>query len=148
MVALLLAAIAATTAVGLIFALPTNPARPVEGWVKLGSLEELRVGQPVSVREDGIYLVRLESGGVLALLRRSPHLGCTIVWRPDMVFAGQKGWFRDPCSGSNFTLTGERVTGPAPRGMDRYAVSVRGDQVFVDITTALCGPPVPPGGAC
>jgi len=139
-VLLLLGAIAATMALATVFAWPT-----ADGWVMLGSADELAVNQPVAVRERDLYLVRLESGEVLALLRRSPHLGCTIVWRQEFVFAGKKGWFRDPCSGSNFTISGDRMSGPAPRGMDRYAVHLLDGRVFVDIGSVLCGPPVPAG---
>ncbi len=136
---LLLVAVATTIALAVTFAWPTSPIRPEEQWVRLGSLGELTLNQPASAHDGRVYLARLKSDEVLALLRRSPHLGCTIVWRPEL------GWFRDPCSGSTFAITGDYMSGPAPRGMDRYAVHLLDGRVFVDIGSVLCGPPVPAG---
>ncbi|MDQ2866615.1 MAG: ubiquinol-cytochrome c reductase iron-sulfur subunit [Candidatus Eremiobacteraeota bacterium] len=41
-----------------------------------------------------------------------PHLGCRFAWDD----AGNK--FACPCHGSQFTLDGEHIAGPAPRGLD------------------------------
>jgi menaquinol-cytochrome c reductase iron-sulfur subunit len=41
-----------------------------------------------------------------------PHLGCQPQWHDD----AQR--FQCPCHGSQFTLDGEHVAGPAPRGLD------------------------------
>ena len=41
-----------------------------------------------------------------------PHLGCRPAWNDDA------SRFQCPCHGSQFTLDGEHVKGPAPRGMD------------------------------
>ena len=41
-----------------------------------------------------------------------PHLGCRFVWDD----ANTK--FACPCHGSQFTSTGEKIAGPAPRGLD------------------------------
>ena len=93
---------------------------------------------PVTILEGRFYLLNLEAGttpngektpgGVLALWRKCPHLGCTIPWRPDFQFQGRKGWFRCPCHGSTYTKEGGVIVfGPAPRPMDVFPISVNDD---------------------
>ena len=41
-----------------------------------------------------------------------PHLGCRPIWSDDA------SRFQCPCHGSQFSLDGEHLAGPAPRGMD------------------------------
>jgi len=95
-------------------------------------------GDPVTILEGRFYLLNLEAGttpngektpgGVLALWRKCPHLGCTIPWRPDFQFQGRKGWFRCPCHGSTYTKEGGVIVfGPAPRPMDVFPVEVQDD---------------------
>jgi len=127
----------------LAFAWPNDSAEPAYEWVRVGQVSDFRVNEPTAIEDHHLYLVRLESGGVLALSRRSTHLGCAINWRPDLEFQGRKGWFRDPCGGSNWAVDGSMVSGPAPRGMDRYPLAVVGGEVIVDVRNRLCGPGLP-----
>ncbi len=62
--------------------------------------------------------------GFLALWHHCPHLGCTVPWRPEFEFNGDKGWYRCPCHGSTYTKAGVRVFGPAPHGMDPMVVEI------------------------
>jgi len=40
--------------------------------------------------------------------------------------------FEDPCSGSKFSLTGDRIDGPAPRSLDQYRVTIQRGQIRVE----------------
>ena len=51
-------------------------------------------------------------------------------------------WFECPCHGSQYNQVGEKKGGPAPRGLDRFAVAVDGDIVTVDTSTVIQGPPI------
>ena len=51
-------------------------------------------------------------------------------------FCESSGRFECPCHGSIYDLAGEYITGPAPRGMDRYEVTLDGDNVVVDTSVA------------
>lgn len=82
----------------------------------------------------GSVLVGMESGFV-ALSQACTHLGCRVPW------CSSSRWFECPCHGSRFDAAGEQRAGPAPRGMDRYGVTVRGNQVVVDTRVTYRGPP-------
>ena len=74
--------------------------------------------------------------GVVALYQRCVHLGCRVPW----CLSSQ--WFECPCHGSRYDHVGEQKRGPAPRGMDRFVVTVQGGSVFVDTKTVIIGPPI------
>jgi len=56
--------------------------------------------------------------GVMALWQRCVHLGCRV---PECL---PSQGFECPCHGSRYNIHGEYNTGPAPRNMDRFALSV------------------------
>jgi len=74
--------------------------------------------------------------GVVALYQRCVHLGCRVPW----CLSSQ--WFECPCHGSQYNRVGEKKGGPAPRGLDRFVVSVEGGQVTVDTKQVIQGPPI------
>ncbi len=77
--------------------------------------------------------------GLVALYQKCPHLGCRV---PQCV---SSQWFECPCHGSQYNRVGEKKGGPAPRGMDRFIVSVSGSgDVTIDTLggAALPGPPI------
>jgi len=74
--------------------------------------------------------------GVVALYQRCVHLGCRVPW----CLSSQ--WFECPCHGSRYDHVGEQKRGPAPRGMDRFVVTVQGGNVLVDTKTVIIGPPI------
>lgn len=64
------------------------------------------------------------SGGLVALYRKCPHLGCSVPWRADASYKGRRGVFLCPCHGSTYTRAGVRVFGPAERSMDTMTIEV------------------------
>jgi cytochrome b6-f complex iron-sulfur subunit len=74
--------------------------------------------------------------GFVALYQKCPHLGCRVPW------CASSQWFECPCHGSQYNRVGEKRAGPAPRGMDRFAVVVDGGTISVDTKTVLQGPPL------
>ena len=76
-------------------------------------------------------------GGIVALYQKCPHLGCRV---PECVTSQ---WFECPCHGSKYNQVGEKRGGPAPRGMDRFAVEIAADgSLVVDTGTIIQGPPI------
>jgi len=74
--------------------------------------------------------------GLVALYQKCPHLGCRV---PECLTSQ---WFECPCHGSQYNRVGEKRGGPAPRGMDRFAMEVSNGQFFVDTGTIIQGPPI------
>jgi len=74
--------------------------------------------------------------GILALYQKCPHLGCRV---PQ---CETSQWFECPCHGSQYNHVGEKKGGPAPRGMDRFAMTVDGDNLTVDTGTIIQGPAI------
>ncbi|MBK9179685.1 MAG: Rieske 2Fe-2S domain-containing protein [Acidimicrobiales bacterium] len=74
--------------------------------------------------------------GINALYQKCPHLGCRV---PE---CATSKWFECPCHGSQYNAAGEKKAGPAPRGMDHFAVSVDGGVVTVDTGAIFGGAPI------
>lgn len=68
-----------------------------------------------------------ESGGLIALYQKCPHLGCRVPYNEGFTFGDVTGWFRCPCHGSTYNRAGIRVFGPAPRPMDTMLIEVLDD---------------------
>ena len=95
--------------------------------VKVGlpdSYEDGKVNE--RYKDQNIWVVK--NGGLLyALSTTCTHLGCT----PNWLEAERK--FKCPCHGSGFHITGINFEGPAPRPLERWAVSIGDDgQLIVD----------------
>ncbi|MGA0863388.1 MAG: ubiquinol-cytochrome c reductase iron-sulfur subunit [Ilumatobacteraceae bacterium] len=74
--------------------------------------------------------------GIVALYQKCPHLGCRI---PE---CKSSQWFECQCHGSQYNRVGEKKAGPAPRGMDRFGVSVSNGVVTIDTGAVFAGPAV------
>ncbi len=136
--AFLALAVIALVAIGVAMVWPGNGAD--SEWAALARADELAVNAPLLFVEGDVYLVLLESGEVLALSTIDPHLGCKVPFRPDFRFMGNTGWFRNPCHGETYDLTGVCYSGPCPRGLDRYEVRVRDGDVEVSFAQLIEGP--------
>jgi cytochrome b6-f complex iron-sulfur subunit len=104
---------------------------------------KIRAVAPEAVPEGGVvevpaaraYLVRLDDD-IVALSEKCTHLGCRVP------YCGPANDFECPCHGSVFNRAGELITGPSPRGLDRYPVE-QGDDglLYIDTGTTEEGPP-------
>ena len=75
-------------------------------------------------------------GEVRAFSAVCTHLGCIVRWQPDANYV----WFC-PCHKGTYDRDGKVVSGPPPRPLRPYAVTVRDGKVFV---TLPYRPPVLP----
>ncbi|MEA1902482.1 MAG: Rieske (2Fe-2S) protein [Actinomycetota bacterium] len=114
------------------FLQPTSP---------VGFGGKIKAGPPDLVPEKGVQLVPAarayltrEEGEIVALWSRCPHLGCRVPW------CESSGEFECPCHGTTFNRLGEHRDGPAPRGMDRFTVTIEDDQMIIDTGVILSGP--------
>jgi cytochrome b6-f complex iron-sulfur subunit len=74
--------------------------------------------------------------GIIALYQKCVHLGCKVPW------CQTSQWFECPCHGSKYSRVGEKRGGPAPRGLDRFVVTVSGDKLNIDTGIVIIGPPI------
>jgi cytochrome b6-f complex iron-sulfur subunit len=74
--------------------------------------------------------------GFVALYQKCVHLGCRVPW------CQSSQWFECPCHGSKYNKVGEKVGGPAPRGLDRFVLQVTGGNIVVDTGNLVLGPPI------
>jgi cytochrome b6-f complex iron-sulfur subunit len=74
--------------------------------------------------------------GYVALYQKCVHLGCRVPWCPS------SQWFECPCHGSKYNRVGEKQGGPAPRGLDRFVLTVSGGNIVVDTGLLVLGPPI------
>ena len=135
----------AFVAIGVAVVWPSNGADSEladSEWTPLARADDLAVNDPLAVEGD-VYLVLLESGKILALSQIDPHLGCKVPFAPYFEYMGDTGWFRNPCHGETYDLTGVCIFGPCQRGLDRYEVRVRNGDVEVDFALLTEGPPHP-----
>ncbi|MFQ5743022.1 MAG: ubiquinol-cytochrome c reductase iron-sulfur subunit [Acidobacteriota bacterium] len=95
---------------------------------KAGFPEDYQVGEVATQLKDryGIWLIRNDQG-FYALIAVCTHLGCTPNW------LSTENKFKCPCHGSGFYKTGINFEGPAPRPLERAAISLSEDgQILVD----------------
>lgn len=99
---------------------------------KVGYPDQIAPGQVETKfkAQFGVWIVNTEYNGepeIFALRSVCTHLGCT----PNWLEAEQK--FKCPCHGSGFYKDGINFEGPAPRPLERYAISIANDgQIEVD----------------
>jgi cytochrome b6-f complex iron-sulfur subunit len=86
-----------------------------------------------------VYASTITAGmaqGYVALYQKCVHLGCRVPW------CQTSQWFECPCHGSKYNRVGEKRGGPAPRGLDRFVLSVSGGSIIVDTGAIIQGPPI------
>jgi menaquinol-cytochrome c reductase iron-sulfur subunit len=140
-----LAAIYALGAIiGLALAIPTAiyllvaPRTPREsGFIDAGDISQLTPGSPVELsfqesRIDGwrpeteqktAWVVKTPDNKILAFGPQCTHLACAYHWE-----SGQNK-FVCPCHGSEFSIDGKVLAGPAARPLDRYQTRIENNRL-------------------
>jgi len=77
-----------------------------------------RGADPLS-NPNGKFWLSNTDQGMVALYKVCTHLGCLYSW------VGRNGRFECPCHGSKFELSGKYIEGPAPRSLDRFAITIK-----------------------
>lgn len=101
----------------------------------LGAPEGFAEGSATYVAAGHLWMTR-SHGELFALTQTCPHLGCRLP------YCEGSGRFECPCHGSQFNLAGEWISGPSPRGIDRFATRIEEGRVVVDTRTVIPGPPL------
>lgn len=115
---------------------PALKAADAAQWTDVGLLEEIPEGVPVKrnvvVSQDAgwgrfnsqrLVWVTRQGKDVNVFSASCPHLGCTINEGPN--------GFICPCHNSAWNAAGEKIGGPAPRGLDTLEYRIEGDVLKV-----------------
>jgi Rieske Fe-S protein len=103
------------------------------GKITLGDPANYPDGTATYVNQGRLWVVNA-GGELFALSQKCPHLGCRVP------FCESSGRFECPCHGSVFDIAGEWIKGPAPRGMDRYPLTLEQGVLSVDSSQREDGP--------
>jgi cytochrome b6-f complex iron-sulfur subunit len=72
------------------------------------------------LQDQQVYIVHVTQG-VYAISAICTHLGCITQWKPELHLIAC------PCHGSQFQMNGAKITGPAPRPLPHFAVTLTAD---------------------
>lgn len=119
----------AAGAIGAYLRPPEHGPRIAERIVRVGLLEDLRIGEARLVRHGvtPFYVVRLDATRVVALSAVCTHVRCILG------FDRERRALTCPCHDGRFDLAGQVLSGPPPRALPSYTVSVRAGEVFVQL---------------
>jgi cytochrome b6-f complex iron-sulfur subunit len=104
--------------------------------VDLGNVSSYAKDTATYVSDARLFVVN--TGTYLyALSQKCPHLGCRVP------FCESSGRFECPCHGSKYDIGGEWIEGPAPRGLDRFALVLDKSTgaLTADTSKVIVGPP-------
>lgn len=118
---------------------PALQRRQEQDAIRLGSASKVEIGEPtlfkvkieqktgwITTEEELSVYVYTENGrDYIALSNVCTHLGCRVRW-----ISNQEQFFC-PCHNAIFDKDGNVVSGPPPRPLDRYEVTVDNGQLFI-----------------
>lgn len=122
------------------FALPRFKEGEFGGTFRFAGADLPAAGDaPLAVPSGRFHIAHLEDDRLVVLYGVCTHLGCLPKWNEADVR------FRCPCHGSQFERDGAYIEGPAPRGLDRFHLTIN----FADGTSVVQdadGTPIPLNG--
>lgn len=119
----------AAAVVGAYLKAPERGERVAERLVRVGLLDDLRIGEARLVRHGvtPFFVVRLDASRVVALSAVCTHVRCILG------FDRERRALVCPCHDGRFDLAGNVLSGPPPRALSAYEVSVRDGEVLVHL---------------
>ena len=119
----------AAGAIGAYLRPPEHGSGMAERTVRVGMLEDFEIGQAQLVRHgvSPFYVVRLDATRIVALSAVCTHVRCILG------FDRERRALTCPCHDGRFDLAGQVLSGPPPRPLPSYSVSVRAGEVFVQL---------------
>jgi len=114
-------------------------ARKQSDWIDAGDISQLKPGEPVELifeqdRLDGwklesekrtAWVVKEADNKIVAFGPQCTHLACAYHWE------GDANKFVCPCHGSEFSIEGKVLAGPAPRPLDRYLTKIENNRLQI-----------------
>ena len=124
--------------VTILFSLPRFREGEFGGVVTFGPVSDLPGADVAPTNLPKVKLwVSNNPTGLLALYKVCVHLGCIYGWND------QEFKFICPCHGSQYQHDGTYISGPAPRSLDRFVITIEDENGQILAQTPEDGGPVP-----
>ena len=122
-------ALSAAGVVGTYLKSPEREKRIAEHTVRVGLLEDLRVGEARLVRHGiaPFFVIRTDATRVIAISAVCTHVRCILG------FDRERRVLQCPCHDGRFDLGGNVLGGPPSRPLRSYEVAVRAGEVYVQL---------------
>ncbi|MEW5799159.1 MAG: Rieske (2Fe-2S) protein [Bacteroidota bacterium] len=106
---------------------PPKQAEVVVKSVKAGKISDFAkdTGTIIKFGSKPVLLIRNSSGEFKAFSATCTHLDCTVQYRNDF------GLIWCACHNGKYDLNGRNVSGPPPRPLDAYNVTLQGDDILI-----------------
>ena len=119
---------------------------PASGTIDLGPVDRFGAGTVATIDDPPLFVVNDPSTGITVFDAHSTHLRCILVVNGSGTDDSDRSpnpdaGFVDPCHGSFFDRSGNKLGGPAPRGMDTYPVTITDEHLLVDLSQPITGDP-------
>ena len=100
-----------------------------DGFQAVGTVEELESDGSVVDKTADVMIVRNpETEALVAVNPLCTHQGCTVEWETETAV------FACPCHGSQFSPTGEVLSGPAEKPLATYEAKIEDDLVLAKVS--------------
>ena len=109
--------LAETAGISVFFALPRFRLNEFGGKIIVSASDFPKTTDAPVPNNLGKFWMVTTDTGIVAHYKVCPHLGCIYAWDP---LANR---FACPCHGSQYQKDGTYIAGPAPRGLDRFALT-------------------------
>lgn len=104
-------------------------SRPPSGPTSIGKLEEYPPGsaKTVVVQDHPVLVIRTADGEFRAFSALCTHLQCIVA------FSAERNRIECPCHQGVYSIDGQNISGPPPRPLDEYVVTINEGAVIVSI---------------
>lgn len=102
--------------------------------VSIGKPGQYAIGSITTLTQAKLFLSHVPEG-FLAMYWKCPHLGCTVQWHPEEPSEDtieKMGRFHCPCHGSIYDRHGQIISGPAPRPLDMFKLTLVNGNLVAD----------------
>ncbi|HUX88371.1 MAG TPA: ubiquinol-cytochrome c reductase iron-sulfur subunit [Chloroflexota bacterium] len=102
--------------------------------VPLGKPGQFALASITTFVEAKLFMSHVPEG-FLAMYWKCPHLGCTVQWHPEEPTEDKlapMGRFHCPCHGSIYDRYGQIISGPAPRPLDLFKLTLVNGNFIAD----------------
>ncbi len=80
----------------------------------------------VKLGNKPLVVVHTVTGEYKAFSATCTHLGCVVEYRGD-----KGGYFHCNCHGGEYDLSGKNISGPPPRPLTPYSISIKNQDIIV-----------------